>query len=700
MRVDVYTRHDAFIKSISKGELIAFVHTDELNGSDSVEITTTFRLCEGYRLIWKDRLGRVHEHVCQDPKAMRAGSGVVYTDTALNSICELMGDYIDDKRPYGYSFRRALEVCLEPTRWQVGTVDQGGTVSDGLTFYHTDCRSALNAILECGGELETDISVASSGAITRKVGIRQHRGEAGGHRRFEYGKDLTSISRTEHWGAITACYGYGKGLETDSGGYGRKLTFGDINGGLDYVADSDALKAYGRPDGNGGYAHVFGKYENSQCEDAQQLKSETQAYLDAHKEPGVTYEADVVDLVAMGRSWKGVGVGDDVQIVDSCFEPVLRCEGRVSKLVTDLLGDTCKATLGNVIETLADIWERQQSQISSLQQSADNWDIAASTPGAYLQQIIDGLNEQFNTQGMSYCFTSFEQGTIWSSVPLDSNGKPTKTGGSAIQICSQGFRIASGTKSDGSYDWRTFGTGQGFTADEITAGTLNARLIKAGTIRDAKGKNFWELDTGEFSLSASATVGGKTVQGIADEAADAAVEGQTQSDIFNRLTNNGKTQGIYLSDGLIYINGEFIKAGTIQTDRLTFNGNVESSLILEETNSAGCKLVFTDRGKHVFNLVGMNTVGDSAPPGFGIEDADGNMILSELGEGTLTLSCPGGGLLTFLNAGNRYFELGNGDGGIYASDGLVHIRSDGKSGASGYSFRSDGIYLGGKKITN
>lgn len=501
MRVDVYTRHDAFIRSIAGDQLLGFVHTDELNGSDSVVITTRFRLCEGYRLIWRDRLGKVHEHVCQDPQALRSDTGVVYTDTALNSVCELLGDYIDDRRPYGYSFRRALEVCLEPTRWEVGTVDQPGTVSDGLTFYHTDCRTALNSILECGGELETEVDVSAAGTITRKIGIRQHRGETGGHRRFEYGKDLTSVSRTEHWGAITACYGYGKGVETDAGGYGRKLTFGDINGGKDYVEDADALRAYGRPDGNGGFCHVFGKYENSQCEDASQLKAETQSYLDSHKEPGVTYEAQVIDLVAAGRSWEGVGVGDDVQIVDTCFDPVLRCEGRVSKLVTDLLGDSCEVTLGNVTETLTDIWERQQSQISRIEGKSSNWDVAASTPGAYLQQLIDGLNEQFNTMGMSYCFTSFEQGTIWSSVPLDSDGRPTRTGGSAMQICSQGFRIASGTKPDGSYDWRTFGTGDGFTADEITAGTLNANLIRAGVISDSRGKNSWDLESGDLSVT-------------------------------------------------------------------------------------------------------------------------------------------------------------------------------------------------------
>lgn len=563
MRVDVYTRHDAFLRSVGGDELLGFVHSDELNGSDSVTITTTFRLCEGYRLVWRDRLGKVHEHVCQDPKAFRDEGCVLYTDTALNSICELMGDYIDDRRPYGYSFARALEVCLEPTRWGVGTVDQPGAVSDGLTFYHTDCRSALNAILECGGELETDISVAPSGAITRKVSILRHRGETGGHRRFEYGKDLTSITRTEHWGAITACYGYGRGLETDSGGYGRKLTFGDVNGGRDYVEDLDALKVYGRPDGKGGFAHVFGKYENSSCEDAGQLKSETQAYLDAHKEPGVTYEAAVVDLVAMGRAWEGVGVGDDVQIVDTCFDPPLRCEGRVSKLETDMLGLTCKVTLGNVTETLADVWERQQEQISGLQNMSGNWDVAASTPGSYLQQVVDGLNEQFNMAGMSYCHTSFEHGTVWSSVPLDADGSPTGPG-SAIQICSKGFRIAGGLKADGSFDWRTFGTGEGFVADFITAGTLIASLIKAGTLSDSKGLNYWDMDTGEFSLSSAARVGGKTV----NEIADAAVEGQTQLDVFNRLTDDGRAQGIYLENGDLYINGEFVTTDKLRVMRV------------------------------------------------------------------------------------------------------------------------------------
>lgn len=511
MRIDVYTWQDAYVSTIGPKELLSLTHTDELNGEDSVDIVTTFALKQGYRLVWADRLGKVHEHVCQDPKGLHAGGDTVYTDTAINSICETYGDYIEDKRPYGYGFLQALNVCLGPTRWTAGTVDQTGTVDKGLTFYHTSAREALQSILKCGGELETEITVSGGRVTSRKVGIRSHRGAKGGHRRFTYTKDLTSVSRTEHYGAITACYGYGKGIETDTGGYGRKLTFGDINNGKNYVEDATALKLYGRPDGRGGHAHVFGQYENPNCEDAATLLAETRAYHDSRKEPGMTYEADVVDLVQFGREWEGVAVGDDVQIVDTCFSPALRCEGRVTKLVTDELGGSMRVTLGNVTETITDMLLAQQQKVSSLSKRSSNWDVAASTPSSYLQQVVDAMNNQFNMSGSSYTFTSFEQGTIYASVPMDANGRSTTGKGSAMQLCSQGFRIASGCKADGSWDWRTFGTGAGFTADLITVGTLMGDLIKAGTIQDKAGKNYWNLDESELHIGPGAKLGDKDI---------------------------------------------------------------------------------------------------------------------------------------------------------------------------------------------
>ncbi|MBR1820457.1 MAG: hypothetical protein IJ769_02410 [Clostridia bacterium] len=40
----------------------------------------------------------------------------------------------------------------------------------------------------------------------------------------------------------------------------------------------------------------------------------------------------------------------------------------------------------------------------------------------------------------------------------------------------------------------------------------------------------------------------------------------TQQEVFNRLTNDGETQGLYLKDGKLYINGSYIDAGTLDAD--------------------------------------------------------------------------------------------------------------------------------------
>lgn len=151
-----------------------------------------------------------------------------------------------------------------------------------------------------------------------------------------------------------------------------------------------------------------------------------------------------------------------------------------------------------------------------------------------------------------------------------------------------------------------------------------------GRLSDAAGLNYWDMDTGEFSLSARSTIGGKTAQQYADgavsdansytdaakqaaiteakrqaDAADTAklaearkyaetkasdaltaAKAQSKSDsdaakaaaqayvdaldeslgqrsIFDRLTNNGKTQGIYLSGGLLYLNATYMKTGVL-----------------------------------------------------------------------------------------------------------------------------------------
>lgn len=81
--------------------------------------------------------------------------------------------------------------------------------------------------------------------------------------------------------------------------------------------------------------------------------------------------------------------------------------------------------------------------------------------------------------------------------------KGSKTYG-AMAIGSMGFMIASErTLDDKDWNWRTFGSGQGFVADCITAGILNADLIRAGILTAIKIQNY----DGSFKLDLSSTGG-------------------------------------------------------------------------------------------------------------------------------------------------------------------------------------------------
>lgn len=78
----------------------------------------------------------------------------------------------------------------------------------------------------------------------------------------------------------------------------------------------------------------------------------------------------------------------------------------------------------------------------------------------------------------------------------------------AIQIKGAGFRIANAKKSNGEWNWRTFGTGAGFTADLITAGKIvggaNIWNLSTGDLQfkqggiTAENGSHWNLDSGEF----------------------------------------------------------------------------------------------------------------------------------------------------------------------------------------------------------
>lgn len=102
--------------------------------------------------------------------------------------------------------------------------------------------------------------------------------------------------------------------------------------------------------------------------------------------------------------------------------------------------------------------------------------------------------------------------------------------------------------------------------DGLLAEAVTAAQLVAGTIKSKDGKTFFlDLDNGILKMQATEfSISGKTVDEIAQEKADAAednavgqavdiaqsaVDSQTQQDIFNKWSDNGRIQGIYSKDG-------------------------------------------------------------------------------------------------------------------------------------------------------
>lgn len=573
-----FTRFSRWGDNLGRLTVSAATHTDALDGTDELGITCAEDLVKGDRIVWIDLQGTCHEHIVDTIDRVHDDDGAPETQAVcINSVNETWDDWLDDKRPSG-SVAVALASILADTRWEVGTCDQGGSAS--RTFYHESVREGLAGIIETwGGELETLIVHDGASIVSRRVGVRAKRGNQSSAKRFTWTKDLVSVKRSvASDNPKTRVYGYGKGVETESGGYGRRLTFGDINNGKDYVEDAEATTVWGHPDGEGGILPAVASYVNEQCEDAAQLLQETKDYLEQVKEPKVTYTASVIDLYAFGRSWEGVGVGDDVAIIDKGFSAEgVRLHGRVSQIERDLLTGDATVTFGTLTDSMADMWQSVSNALKSNSQQNAIYDAAAGTSVSWLQQLQAAINAQFNAVG-TYKVETFELGTMWSNVPIDAEtGLPVKatSGMWAVNINGMGMRLAANLASDGQWDWRTFLTGAMVSADAINTGTMRAERVRAGLLTDEKGKNRWDLTSGEFSLSASTEVGGKTVQKIADDAASSAVDAQTQRDIFNKLTNNGQTQGIYLSGGLLYINANYIETGIISDryGRSTWNLN-------------------------------------------------------------------------------------------------------------------------------
>ena len=197
-------------------------------------------------------------------------------------------------------------------------------------------------------------------------------------------------------------------------------------------------------------------------------------YEDGLDKPTVSIDVDMVviedtEIYADVKDLVKVSLGDTVHCRNSKLDIV--SVARVIELKWDSVNDRIsEVTLGDYrfdyISNQANLNNRIESAIRS----------DGSVVGAQVQGILDAARTQF------HALRDVAKKQDVRAMLFEDLDPESPTFG-AMCLGTMGFEIASKRTANGTdWDWTTFGTGQGFFADFIVAGTMLADRIKGGTL--------------------------------------------------------------------------------------------------------------------------------------------------------------------------------------------------------------------------
>ena len=466
-------------------------------------------------------------------------------------------------------------------------------IANGTTEYNqtvpASFRSRLGgvsgSVLDCfGGEYEFD---------QWNVKLHAHRGTDRGVS-IEYGKNLLSVTQEENIAnVVTGIVPMWKSNDGDT-----VVTLPEVMIESEY-ADRYTFKR--------NIVYDFSSDFQDQPKE-EELRAKAESYVSSNL-VGVPEVSIDVDFVALSDTEEYKDL--ERERINLCDTVTVRfaelgidTTAKVVKTVYDVLGERyTKVSIGSVKSSIVDtVNSIQQTQ----KEDSDTFkSFVASTLAKQKDIMTGGLG--------GHVIVNYVNGYPSEIVIGDTDN--IKTMQHCIVINKNGIGFSDGYNADVSSAWTIDGT---FSADYILTGTLNAERIKAGIIQDLLGRNYWNLDTGEFSLTGYATdqelsdglsSANTTAKGYADgalsnantytdqqaqgaldtaknyadsgdartlgeaktyaeKASSLAIKAQTQDDIFNKLTNNGTVKGIILQDGKLYINADYITSGILNATLL------------------------------------------------------------------------------------------------------------------------------------
>ena len=412
--------------------------------------------------------------------------------------------YVKDFRPTNRELVGVLTTILDGSRWQLGTVNIQRRYTGN--FYYVTRKEAISKLIEA-----TQIEIKprlefSRGKITgRYLDVFTRLGARNG-KVFVHGRDLLTVSEKKSQGAIyTAVVGRGKGEETDTGGYGRRISFKDVEWkrtsgqpvdkpvGQEYVEIPAMTKLYGFEKGTKPRIKIVEFQDETDKEKLLRLSYE---WLEKNSRMQVEYSAKVLNV-------GNLELGDTVGI----FNPKLgiKYETRVFKVKRNLVDNKLtEFGIGDKVTT---------SPFSRTIELAKEMKNFQDDTVYWLDRIRERLSDKLiNEDGYNYDLKADNEykvpaGYYSFDKPIDQN--PTKV----VYMGAGKIAIANSKNPTGEWNWKTFLDGRGATLDLINTGVL-----RAGRIQSADGRSYWDLDTGEFHMEQSAI----------NEAVKTAVSGKVQ----------------------------------------------------------------------------------------------------------------------------------------------------------------------------
>lgn len=403
--------------------------------------------------------------------------------------------YIRDKRPEMVKASAALDIALAGSRWKVGRVDDSQLLS--TNFYDSTRLDALSKIIKTWNlDLHFYLTFDGNKITGRYIDLLEFRGEDTGER-FVYGSNaLEVVKEVDKSEVYTRIIPRGKGEEKldeegkPTDGYGRRIKIDDViwekskgdpidkPKGQEFLELKEMTNKFGFSDGEPRTrVQIF-----EDIEDPKELIKAGYNFLVKVSRPLVQFKTKI-------EKRSRTNVGDIVRIIRKDLDFYYRT--RIYKAHRNLLNETLEVEFGDrLVTSPADREKILSESLNALENRLKETE--TDLKSSFVDKVNEGITHAtFNRDGYNY---ELKKGNKYGlpagyySFDREIDDNPQRV----IYVGAGTLAIADSKKSNGDWNFRTFGTGKGFVADLLVAGT-----ILGGNVR-------WNLEDGTFIIGKNA----------------------------------------------------------------------------------------------------------------------------------------------------------------------------------------------------